>query len=58
MYITDLKLSTKVTNALTRANINSVERLSSFINEDKIRTIPGLNTDVIVKCLNKIWVNP
>lgn len=54
MYITELGLSTKTTNVLTRAWINTVEKLLSVIEDDKLENVKNINKDDIREIMRAV----
>lgn len=55
MYITELGLSTKTTNILTRAWINTVEKLLSVIEDDKLANVKSINKDNIREIMRAVY---
>lgn len=55
MYVSELKLSTKVTNALLRANVNTVGKLSSIINDGALHNIHALDNNGIKEVMSTVY---
>lgn len=55
MYISELNLSTRVTNALIRAGINTVDKLCSVIRDDKLRNISSIGNDGIREVMEEVY---
>lgn len=55
MYISELNLSTRVTNALTRAGISTVEKLLSVIREDRLRNVRSIGEDGIREVMEAVY---
>lgn len=55
MYISDLSLSTRVTNTLLRAGINTVEKLFSVIREGKLKGVKSLGEDGYAEIMEEVY---
>ena len=55
MYISETNLSTRIINALLRAGINTVEKVCSVIDNNRICEVRGLDGDDINKIMSELY---
>lgn len=55
MYISELSLSTRVTNTLLRAGINTVEKLLSIIEEGRLSGVKSLGNDGYAEVMSETY---
>ena len=55
MYITELGLSTRTTNVLTRAWINTVEKLLSVIEDGKLTNVRSISKEDIREIMRSVY---
>lgn len=55
MYVSELNLSTRVINTLLRAGINTVEKLHSLINKNKLYDVRALDKNGISEIMKEVY---
>lgn len=55
MYVSELGLSTKTTNVLTRAWINTVDKLLSVIEDNKLKNVKCINENDIQEIMRAVY---